>query len=107
MITTNDKELYDKLLTLRTHGITRNAELFINDMQWAAGNAGEQQTAYPGWYMEMQDLGYNYRLTDFQAALGMSQLKRADEGLERRRLIAKRYSNALKVNSGYWVNPIQ
>ena len=36
----------------------------------------------PGWYMEMQDLGYNYRITDFQAALGSSQLKRADKGLD-------------------------
>ncbi len=46
--------------------------------------------------MEMQDLGYNYRLTDFQAALGISQLKRADEGLAKRREIAATYLDAFK-----------
>lgn len=51
---------------------------------------------YPAWYMEMQQLGYNYRLTDIQAALGLSQLKRADEGLARRRQLAARYYEALK-----------
>ncbi|MDZ7846868.1 MAG: DegT/DnrJ/EryC1/StrS family aminotransferase [Owenweeksia sp.] len=51
-------------------------------------------TNYPAWYMEMQSLGYNYRLTDFQAALGLSQLKRADDGIEQRQLIARRYDEA-------------
>ena len=96
MITTNNKALYEKLLVLRTHGITRNAEAFKNDMQWAAGNAEDTVTQYPGWYMEMQELGYNYRLTDFQAALGISQLQRADEGLLKRRTIAAAYAKAFK-----------
>jgi dTDP-4-amino-4,6-dideoxygalactose transaminase len=48
--------------------------------------------------MEMQDLGFNYRLTDFQSALGLSQLKRADEGLKRRREIAKRYDEAFRIH---------
>ena len=52
--------------------------------------------SYPGWYMEMQVLGFNYRLTDFQAALGLSQLSRADEGVKRRREIALNYFNAFK-----------
>ncbi len=77
MITTNDKELYDKLNILRTHGITKNPELLIEN--------------HGGWYYEMQELGYNYRLTDFQAALGTSQLKRADEGMRRRNEIAQKY----------------
>ena len=47
-----------------------------------------------GWYYEMQELGYNYRMTDFQAALGISQLRRADEGLARRQQIAARYNEA-------------
>lgn len=94
MVTTNDEVLYNKLLTLRTHGITRNQGAFINDKNWAAGNAASTVNEYPGWYMEMQELGYNYRLTDFQAALGISQLKRADEGLAKRRSIAKRYAAA-------------
>lgn len=94
MITTNSKELYDRLLVLRTHGITRNADLFINDAQWASGNTTEAVEKFPGWYMEMQELGYNYRLTDFQAALGITQLERAEKGLEKRRAIAAKYATA-------------
>jgi UDP-4-amino-4,6-dideoxy-N-acetyl-beta-L-altrosamine transaminase len=82
MITTNDEELYKKLLLLRTHGISKDpSQLMQND---------------GGWYYEMQTLGYNYRLTDFQAALGLSQLKRADTGLEKRRAIAANYFEAFK-----------
>lgn len=94
MITTNDEKLYKKLLMLRTHGITKNTDSFKNSKNFAAG--AEAQTKYPGWYMEMQTLGYNYRLTDFQAALGLSQLKRADEGIIRRREIASNYANAFE-----------
>jgi len=109
MITTNDEKLHQKLLMLRTHGITRDATLFRNDIDFANGTiyelsginqiAGDHQPTtgnYPGWYMEMQELGFNYRLTDFQAALGLSQLKRADEGLVRRREIARVYDQAFK-----------
>lgn len=101
MITTNDKALYEKLLQLRTHGIVKDENLYVNSVEFATGGAdlsGEVE-AYPGWYMEMQDLGYNYRLTDFQAALGLSQLQRADEGLERRREIARNYDEAFRGNS--------
>jgi hypothetical protein len=79
MITTNDEKLYKKLLTLRTHGITREPLNFKNSILEAGGNVND--TIYPGWYMEMQDLGYNYRITDFQCALGISQLQRADDGI--------------------------
>lgn len=96
MITTNSKELYERLLVLRTHGITRDKESFNNSATWAAGNAKDEVSDFPAWYMEMQELGYNYRLTDFQAALGISQLKKADTGLKRRREIAKKYSVAFK-----------
>lgn len=96
MITTNNKSIYEKLLKLRTHGITREPSLFENDILFATG--GQPSDNYPAWYMEMQDLGYNYRLTDFQAALGLSQLKRADEGLAVRRQIALRYDKAFKDN---------
>jgi UDP-4-amino-4,6-dideoxy-N-acetyl-beta-L-altrosamine transaminase len=81
MITTNDKALYDKIRNLRTHGIQQNAELLQR-------NDGI-------WYYEMQELGYNYRLTDFQAALGKSQLKRADKGVQRRLEIAEKYASRL------------
>jgi len=97
MITTNDENLYKKLLLLRTHGITKDINLYTNTSDFANGVAGVN--SYPNWYMEMQTLGYNYRLTDFQSALGISQLKRADEGLDRRRLIAKKYNEAFKYCS--------
>lgn len=84
MVTTNDEKLYNKLIKLRTHGITKDPNLMHK-------NDG-------GWYYEMQELGYNYRITDFQAALGTSQLKKADVGLARRREIAKTYFDAFKNN---------
>lgn len=93
LISTNDPALYDKLLQLRTHGILRDTARFINDTTFASGQSSEE---YPGWYMEMQSLGYNYRITDFQAALGTSQLQRADQGIQRRRQIAATYYNAFK-----------
>jgi UDP-4-amino-4,6-dideoxy-N-acetyl-beta-L-altrosamine transaminase len=80
MITTNNEELYTRLLMLRAHGITRDPNLLCEN--------------HGGWYYEMQALGFNYRLTDFQAALGLSQLKRADAGLEKRRKIAAIYEKA-------------
>jgi UDP-4-amino-4,6-dideoxy-N-acetyl-beta-L-altrosamine transaminase len=98
IITTNDEGLYKRLLTLRTHGITRHQDDFKNSVAFAAGDPLSAQ--YPMWYMEMQELGYNYRLTDFQAALGISQLIRADEGIARRREIAQRYDAAFAGMDG-------
>lgn len=94
MITTNDEKLYKKLLQLRTHGITKDASGFINSSNFASGQEVSGDSNYPSWYMEMQTLGYNYRFTDFQAALGISQLLRADQGITRRREIAKKYETA-------------
>jgi UDP-4-amino-4,6-dideoxy-N-acetyl-beta-L-altrosamine transaminase len=85
MITTNDKELYDRIKNLRTHGIQQNPEL--------------KRENHGPWYYEMHELGYNYRLSDIQAALGLSQLKRADKGLERRIEIAKKYVSAFQSKS--------
>jgi len=98
MVTTNDKVLYKKLLELRTHGITKNESEYTNSANFANGIA-TRNTTYPSWYMEMQTLGFNYRLTDFQAALGISQLQRADEGILRRREIAAAYKNAFSGES--------
>lgn len=81
MVTTNNPELFRLLSLYRTHGITRDPELLDH-------NDG-------GWYYEMQELGFNYRLTDIQAALGISQLSRAAAGLERRQEIARRYDEGL------------
>lgn len=99
MITTNDEKLYKKLLELRTHGITRDVSSFKNSVEFAVGQEVEEGASYPGWYMEMQHLGYNYRFTDFQAALGISQLSRADKGIERRREIAKKYADSFEKKS--------
>jgi UDP-4-amino-4,6-dideoxy-N-acetyl-beta-L-altrosamine transaminase len=81
MITTNDKKLYERLTILRTHGITRQRDKLRHP--------GEG-----GWYMEMQQLGYNYRIPDILCALGSSQLARAEEGMQRRQEIARRYDEA-------------
>lgn len=94
IITTNNEKLYKKLLTLRTHGITKEQSNFKNSIVQAGGS--KTDIDYPGWYMEMQQLGYNYRITDFQCALGISQLKRANEGLLKRHEIAKRYDLAFQ-----------
>lgn len=82
MITTNNENLYKKLLSLRTHGITKDPALLIE-------NHGE-------WYYEMQELGYNYRISDILCALGISQLDRAEAGLKRRREIANIYDQAFQ-----------
>lgn len=98
MITTNDPELYEKLLMLRTHGIVKGESYYSNSKEIAHGNAEDASnySDYPNWYMEMQDLGYNYRMTDFQAALGESQLQRADAGLKRRLEIKDIYDQAFE-----------
>lgn len=101
MITTNNKALYEKLLQLRTHGIVKDETKYINSPAFASGLNESQFSMlnsrdYPNWYMEMQTLGFNYRLTDFQAALGLSQLNRADDGLEKRKQIAEIYFNTFK-----------
>lgn len=84
-ITTNNKELYEKVSLYRTHGITKDPALL--------------QENHGGWYYEMQELGYNYRITEFQAALGISQLKRLDWSIARRNEIAKKYDEAFANTS--------
>ncbi|QCR22995.1 UDP-4-amino-4,6-dideoxy-N-acetyl-beta-L-altrosamine transaminase [Pontibacter sp. SGAir0037] len=86
MVTTNNEELYKKLLLYRTHGITRDPELMEEN--------------HGGWYMEMQELGYNYRIPDMLCALGISQLKKADAGMARRKEIAKTYDAAFAATAG-------
>lgn len=84
-VTTNRNDLYDKLTLYRTHGITKAPE--------------KMQRHDGGWYYEMQELGFNYRITDFQAALGVSQLKRLDWSVQRRQEIAQKYNTAF-ANTG-------
>jgi len=105
MITTNDGTLYKQLQRLRSHGITKGADPYLNTPALACADensasdptvacADKGHITYPGWYMEMQQLGFNYRLTDIQAALGLSQLNRAEAGLTRRRQLAATYAAA-------------
>lgn len=80
MITTNSKELYERLVLFRSHGITRKEEMLTK-------NEGD-------WYYEQLDLGFNYRITDIQCALGISQMKKLDRFVARRREIAEKYNKA-------------
>jgi UDP-4-amino-4,6-dideoxy-N-acetyl-beta-L-altrosamine transaminase len=82
IIATDNKEYYERLKLFRTHGITKEKDKLLN---------------YEGpWYYEMQELGYNYRLTDFQCALGLSQLKKIDRNIQRRKKIVKKYNSEFK-----------
>ncbi|WP_299900400.1 UDP-4-amino-4,6-dideoxy-N-acetyl-beta-L-altrosamine transaminase [uncultured Aquimarina sp.] len=85
MITTNDEELFKKLSLLRTHGITKD-------------NMSEN---HGGWYYEMQELGFNYRLTDIQSSLGITQLTKNTTGVKKRNEIAERYKRAFSDKIKY------
>ena len=90
MITTNDSALYRRLLRLRSHGINK-----LDDPLQDTANAytdGEINS----WYYEMQELGFNYRMTDIQAALGLSQFGKIERFLARRKELARRYDTAWK-----------
>ena len=89
MITTNDEDLYDKLLKLRTHGIQRKEVGFQNKI---LGYTDGQPNL---WYYEMDLLGYHYRLTEIQAMLGVSQMKKINRFMKKRQIIAKRYDKYL------------
>jgi perosamine synthetase len=88
MVTTRDERLRDRLARFRSHGIVRGAD----------PDDG-------GWFQEQRDLGFNYRLTDLQAALGSSQLRRLDAFVERRNAIADRYRAALSDVAGLELPP--
>ena len=90
VITTNDEEIYRKLLRLRSHGINKLDDEFINK------NLAETNGVINPWYYEMQDLGYNYRLTDIQAALAKSQLSKIEKFIARRKALAERYDSVFK-----------
>jgi UDP-4-amino-4,6-dideoxy-N-acetyl-beta-L-altrosamine transaminase len=82
MVLTNDAELYGILAKLRSHGITRNKAEMVGDSDGP-------------WYYQQIDLGFNYRMTDLQAALGISQMDRIEQFVARRREIAARYTREL------------
>lgn len=80
-VLTNRKDLYEKLLLLRNHGITKDST--------------KLQKQEGPWYYEQQMLGFNYRITDFQCALGLSQLRKIDDFIDKRRKIVDFYNNEL------------
>ena len=82
MVLTNNKDLYEKLMLYRSHGITRESGKMTKE-------------ADGPWYYQQIELGYNYRMTDIQAALGCSQMERLDEFVARRRQLARRYGKLL------------
>lgn len=82
IVLTNNKELYEKLKLYRSHGITRDSDLMT-------------QEADGPWYYQQIELGFNYRMTDMQAALGCSQMDSLDEFVARRRYLVKRYNEKL------------
>lgn len=82
MALTNDVELADKMALLRSHGITRDPQLMTHE-------------ADGPWYYQQIDLGFNYRMTELQAALGISQMERLDQYIARRHQLAARYNDLL------------
>lgn len=82
MVLTNDPKLAERVALFASHGITRDPALM-------------KDPSHGAWYYQQLELGYNFRMTDFQAALGFSQLKRIDDFIARRRTLAARYDRAL------------
>lgn len=91
MITTNDEVAYRKLLRLRSHGINKLDDPFIDTAQ--SQTNGQQNP----WYYEMQELGFHYRITDMQCALALSQFRNLDTFISRRRELVKRYDLAFST----------
>lgn len=102
MIITNSEKLAQKMRLFRSHGITNQKQDFtLPEQAHDAFNATEPCDDYntiAPWYYEMQGLGYNYRITDIQCALGLTQLKKLDNFIARRREIAQRYNEALSCS---------
>ncbi len=97
-ITTNNKDIYEKLIQLRAHGVVRDGKKFINKN--LAFEKRQGKACQAPWYYEVQNLGFNYRITDIQCALGISQLSRLDSFIGNRTRIAKIYNKAFSNLEG-------
>lgn len=97
-VLTNRKDLYKRLLALRNHGMVHQDDQMRLKEQAADNESGYLSKKNPSskapWYYEMQILGYNYRITDIQCALGLSQLKKLGRFIVKRRRISRRYQEA-------------
>lgn len=89
MVTTNDELTYRRLLRLRSHGINKPGDVLAHPDHAEAGGVANP------WYYEMQELGYHYRITDIQCALGLSQFRKLDQFIARRRQLVAVYDQAL------------
>jgi len=92
LATTNDKELLTRMQLFRSHGVTRDPELMNKETEG-------------GWYYQQVELGFNYRMTELQAALGVSQMQRLDDFVSKRHILKKRYD--LLLNSLSIIRPFQ
>ena len=99
MITTNNYDIYKRLIRLRSHGINKLDDKFLIPEQSLTDGVKNL------WYYEMQELGYNYRITDFQCALGKSQLSKLNKFIDRRKILVAQYDNAFENSKN--INPIQ
>jgi dTDP-4-amino-4,6-dideoxygalactose transaminase len=99
MITTNNYTIYKTLLRIRSHGINKLDDKFINK------NLSSTNGEINPWYYEMQELGFNYRITDFQCALGRSQLKKLSKFISKRKDLVTNYDNAFSCFKN--IKPIQ
>lgn len=95
-ITTNNKEFYEKLVMFRQHGVTKDKAKFKDKAKDYLKNNLNLNLDFGDWYHEMQILGYNYKLSDIHSSLGISQLKKLDKFVTRRREIVKKYNKAFK-----------
>jgi dTDP-4-amino-4,6-dideoxygalactose transaminase len=91
-VLTNDETLYEKLRRFRSHGITSTPDEFLYNDQAFQSATGNTQALRNPWYYEQQNLGYNFRITNIQCALGLSQLEKLDGFRRRRRVIVDRYN---------------
>lgn len=96
ILVTDNEDWASKARLLRSHGVTRNASEFVGLVDKTSQASGTRSQLFERgpWYYEMQELGYNYRITDIQCALGRSQLKRLPEFIRRRQEIAAQYNDA-------------